>query len=74
MMADGGKSEVGILKENKACSPDERPASVLGVATFDEEKAEKRVKRIGKKIRQKSPRRRRDDRISGSGMGIERTR
>lgn len=65
-MADGGKSDVGMLKENSACNPDVRPASVFGVATFEEDKAEKRVRRIGKKIRQKSRRRRRGGRMSGS--------
>jgi hypothetical protein len=53
-MADGGNSEEGMLKENSACSPVVRPASVLGVATSGEVSAEKKVRRIGKKIRQKS--------------------
>jgi len=68
MIADGGKSDAGMLNENKACNPDGRPAIVFGVATSDEEKAEKKVRNIGKKIRQKSTRRRRGGRISGSGM------
>lgn len=41
-MAEGGKSEGGILKEKRACNPDDRPASVLGVATCEEERAEKK--------------------------------
>lgn len=62
-MADGGKSDDGTLNENRACSRDVRPASVLGVATVGDESAEKRVRKIGKKIRQKSIRRRRGGRI-----------
>lgn len=69
MMADGGKSEVGILKEKRACNPDVVPASVLGVATLDEKIAEKKVRRMGKKIRQKRIRRRRGGRISGKWSG-----
>lgn len=64
MIADGGKREVGILKENRACSPDVGPASVLGVATFEEKMAEKKVRKMGKKIRQKRTRRRRGGFIS----------
>lgn len=64
-MADGGNSDEGMLKEKKAWSLDVRPASVLGVATLDEERAEKKVRKIGKKMRQKSTRRRRGGRISG---------
>lgn len=54
MMADGGKSEDGILKEKRECNRVVRPASVLGVATRGEVSAEKMVRRIGKKIRQNS--------------------
>jgi hypothetical protein len=63
-MADGGKSEEGMLKENKACSPVVRPASVLGVATLGDVSAEKKVRRIGKKIRQKRTMIRRGGRMS----------
>lgn len=66
-MAEGGKSEEGILKEKRACNPDDRPASVLGVATCEEERAEKKVRKIGKKIRQKITRRRRGGRMSADG-------
>lgn len=65
MIADGGKSDDGMLKENRACNPDVRPANVLGVATVGDESAEKRVRNIGKKIRQKRIRRRRGGRILG---------
>jgi hypothetical protein len=65
MIADGGKSEVGMLNENRACSPDGWPVSEVGVATSEEESAENKVTKIGKKIRQKSTTRRRGGRISG---------
>lgn len=64
-MADGGKSEDGILKDNRECSPEVRPASVSGAATRGEVIAEKMVRRIGKKIRQKSTMIKRGGRISG---------
>jgi hypothetical protein len=67
IIADGGKSDEGMLKEKRACNPDVRPASVLGVATFDEESAEKKVRKIGKKIRQKRTTRRRGGRMSADG-------
>lgn len=41
-----------------------RPASVLGVVTLDDVSAEKKVRRIGKKIRQKRTMIRRGGRIS----------
>lgn len=63
-MADGGNREEGMLKENKACSPVVRPASVLGVATLGDVSAEKKVRRIGKKIRQKRTMIRRGGRMS----------
>jgi hypothetical protein len=70
-MAEGGKSEEGILKEKRACSLDDRPASVLGVATCEDERAEKKVRKIGKKIRQKSTRRRRGGRIAADGWTLK---
>ena len=63
-MADGGKRDDGMLKENKARSPVVRPVSVLGVATSGDVSAEKKVRRIGKKIRQKRTMSRRGGRMS----------
>lgn len=63
-MADGGKSEEGMLKEKRACNPDDWPAIVFGVATLGDERAEKKVRKIGTKMRQKRTRRRRGGRIS----------
>lgn len=65
MMAEGGNREVGMLKENRACIPEAGLVRVLGVATWDEESAEKRVRKMGKKIRQKRTTRRRGGRIAG---------
>lgn len=62
-MAEGGKSEDGMLKENRACSPDVRPDSVCEVETVGDERAEKMVRKIGKKTRLKRIKRRRGDRI-----------
>lgn len=64
IIAEGGKSEEGMLKEKRACNPDVRPASVFGVATLDEESAEKKVRKIGKKMMQKMTRRKRGGRMS----------
>lgn len=52
-MADGGKREEGMSKEKRACSLVLRPTSVLGVAMSCDVSAEKKVRRIGKKMRQK---------------------
>lgn len=53
IMADGGKREEGILKENRACNPVVGPAIALGFVTREEdERAEKSVRRIGRKIKQ----------------------
>lgn len=68
-MADGGKSDDGMLKEKRACNPDVRPASVLGVATRGEERAEKKVRRMGRKIRQKRMRIKRGGCILGMADG-----
>lgn len=62
-MADGGKSDDGMLNANSARSPVARPASVLGVATSEDVSAEKKVRRIGKKIRQKRTMRSRGGRM-----------
>lgn len=71
IIADGGNSEEGMLKEKRACNLDVRPASVFGVATLGEESAEKKVRKIGKKMRQNSTRRRRGGRISGGRMAAD---
>lgn len=63
-MADGGKRDDGMLKENKARSPVVRSVSVLGAATSGDVSAEKKVRRIGKKIRQKRTMSRRGGRMS----------
>lgn len=59
-MADGGKRADGILKEKRACNPDVGPASAFGVATRGEdERAEKKVRKMGRKIKQNARRIRR---------------
>lgn len=63
IIADGGKREDGTLKEKRARNPVVRPASVLGAVTLGEVSAEKKVRRIGKKIRQKRTMRSRGGRM-----------
>ena len=54
-MADGGNRDEGMLKEKRACRPVARPASESGVDTLGEEvKAEKKVRMMGRKMRQKT--------------------
>jgi hypothetical protein len=63
MMADGGKSEDGTLKEKRAWRPDVRPANVLRVVTRGDDSAEKNVRKMGRKSRQKRTGIRRGSRI-----------
>lgn len=64
IIADGGKRDEGILKEKRACNPVVGPASAFGVATWvDDDRAEKKVRKIGRKIKQNARRTRRGGRM-----------
>ena len=66
-IADGGKSEVGTLKERMAGHPFVRPVRASGAPAEggedEEERAEKRVKMMGRQMTASRNRRRRGGRI-----------